>query len=292
MNGFVVLDKAPGETSFHASSFLRKLYNEKKTGHTGTLDPMATGVLPVAVGSATRLIPFLPDEEKGYTARLRLGIVTDTLDITGKVLETRAVSATKVDFERVLPSFLGDILQTPSMYSALSVDGKRLYALARQGVEIERKARPVRICRLELTGCFDDNEYEIDVVCSKGTYIRSLAADIGEALGCGAALTALRRTASNGFTLENAVTEETLKTDPAAYLLPADEPFAAFPAVYVTQKQAVRFMNGGDLLTERLKGQPAPAVYRVYAPDGGFLGLGEIPAEKPETMLVKRVLGG
>lgn len=292
MNGFVVLDKKAGITSFQAASFVRRIFQEKKTGHTGTLDPMATGVLPVALGRAARFIDFLPQAEKAYIARLRFGVTTDTLDITGRVLSQRDCRVTADQVLAALPAFRGEIMQVPPMYSALSVGGQRLYALARKGFEVERQAREVTIHALELTEALPDGEYELFVRCSKGTYIRSLIADLGEALGPGAVMTALRRTEANGFTIENAFTEEALRADPAAALLPFDFPFAAYPAVSVTEKQSVRFANGGALSAGRLKTDLAAGRCRVYSPAGVFLGLGEFgEGEEGPVLRVLRVTG-
>lgn len=291
MNGFVVLDKSGGMTSFRASAVLRRIYNEKKTGHTGTLDPMATGVLPVALGKATRFIDFLPDSDKAYTARFRLGIVTDTLDITGTVLEEREVNAKREDIEALLPSFTGEIFQLPPMYSAISVGGVRLYELARKGLEIEREQRKITVYSLSLRETDAEGEYEIDVKCSKGTYIRTLIADIGEKLGCGAVMTALRRTLSNGFSIEDAVTEEELQELGEKAVRGIDAPFMCFPEVNVTEKQARRFSNGGELSADRLHREIFPSLYRVYGPDGEFLGLGEVKTEDLTTLWAKRVIG-
>lgn len=291
MNGFCVLDKSEGMTSFRASAILRRIYNEKKTGHTGTLDPMATGVLPVALGKATRFIDFLPESDKGYIARFKLGVITDTLDITGTVLEEREVNVTKADIEAVLPRFSGEIMQLPPMYSAISVNGVRLYELARKGIEVERESRKVKIYSLELRDTETEGEYEIEVMCSKGTYIRSLIADMGEALGCGAVMTALRRTLSNGFLSEDAKTEEELKALGEAAVMAIDVPFRCYPPVSVSEKQAKRFMNGGELSTDRLHREIFPSLYRVYAPDGEFLGLGEVKEEDTSTLWARRVIG-
>lgn len=290
MNGFVVLDKAGGLTSFQAAGSLRKLYNEKKTGHTGTLDPMATGVLPVALGKATRFIDFLPDADKAYVARLRFGVTTDTLDITGKVLLETEAHVSAADVEAALPAFRGEIRQVPPMYSALSVNGQRLYELARKGVEVERQARAVSIYALALTNVYGD-EFELTVRCSKGTYIRTLIADLGEKLGCGAVMTALRRTAANGFGIEEAHTIEQLREDPAAALLPLEHPFLGLPQVTVSPKQAVRFGNGGALAADRVKELGAPGRYRVYNDAGVFLGLGEYRLEEEPSLFVLRVTG-
>ena len=291
MNGFVVLDKSDGMTSFRASAILRRIYNEKKTGHTGTLDPMATGVLPVALGKATRFIDFLPESDKAYTARFRLGIITDTLDITGNVLETRDVNVKKEDIEALLPDFTGEIMQLPPMYSAISVNGVRLYELARKGIEVEREQRKITIYSLTLRESQFEGEYEIDVKCSKGTYIRTLIADMGERLGCGAVMTALRRTLSNGFSIAQAVTEEELEALGERAVMGIDAPFMGLPQVTVSEKQAKRFSNGGELSAERLHSEIIPSLYRVYAPDGAFLGLGEVREEDIKTLWAKRVMG-
>ncbi len=290
MDGFTVLDKAPGMTSFRASAFLRKIYSEKKVGHTGTLDPMATGVLPVALGKECRFISFLPDHDKGYTAHLKFGITTDTLDITGNILAEKEAHVSASELEAVLGEFRGHIRQIPPMYSALSKDGVKLYKLARQGVEVEREAREIDIYSLELTG-EDENGFEIAVECSQGTYIRSLISDIGDALGCGAVMTALRRTRSNGFTLADAYTEEELKADPLPCVMPIDKPFETLPEVTVSPAQAIRFSNGGELDVQRLKIQRIFSLFRVYSPERVFLGLGEINAEEPLIFAAKRVIG-
>lgn len=289
MNGFVILDKSEGLTSFRASSFLRRIYGEKKTGHTGTLDPMATGVLPVAIGRATRFIDFLPQTDKGYEARMRFGLTTDTLDITGKVISEAPADITLDDINGVLPAFTGDIMQMPPMFSALSVGGKRLYELARKGEEIEREKRPVTIYEIAAAEA-ENGEFRLTVHCSKGTYIRSLIADIGESLGCGACMTALRRTLSNGFTLSNAHTEEELKQLAPDGVLPVDAPFGGFPGVSLSKAQSVRFKNGGELFTQRVNGAEQTGLYRVYSNEGEFLGLGEVSAEEKELIKARRVI--
>ena len=285
-----MLDKSEGMTSFQAASCLKKIYQQKKTGHTGTLDPMATGVLPVALGKATRFIDFLPDAEKAYTARFRCGMTTDTLDITGKVLSQMDAHVTLQQIQAVLPAFTGDILQVPPMYSALSVNGQRLYQLARRGMEVERQARPVHIDSLTLSQNAD-GDFTLEVRCSRGTYIRSLIDDIGKALGCGAVMTALRRTASNGFFVEQAHTAQELCSDPVAALIPIDAPFASLRAVTVTQKQAVRFGNGGELAADRVRDLTDAGRYRVYAPSGAFLGLGELRQAEEPALIVLRSTG-
>lgn len=290
MNGFVVMDKPEGVTSFKAAAPLRRLFNERKVGHTGTLDPMATGVLPVALGKAARFIDYLPDSDKAYLARFRCGVTTDTLDITGTVLTETDAHVTETDVLALLPRFTGEIEQVPPMYSAISVNGQRLYDLARKGIEVERQSRKITVYSLELLGEID-GEFEIAVRCSKGTYIRSLIADLGEALGCGAVMTALRRTRSNGFAIEDALTPEQIEAKGEGAVLGMDHPFFCYDALTVTAAQANRFRNGGELSAGRLKGEACPGTYRVYAPEGLFLGLGRILPEDPENLRALKVIG-
>lgn len=290
MNGFVILDKGEGVTSFRASACLRRIYREKKTGHTGTLDPMATGVLPVALGKATRFIDFLPSSEKGYRAKFCFGTVTDTLDITGKILSHQEAYVTPGELIAVLPEFTGQIMQLPPMYSAVQKDGVRLYELARKGIEVEREKREVSIKRLELLSA-ENGEFEIDVICSKGTYIRTLISDIGERLGCGAVMTSLRRTLANGFTLSDAKTEKELEEMGDRAVLGVDFPFMCLPEVTVTANQTRRFSNGGELSADRLHTEIKASLYRVYSPERVFLGLGEIKVDDMSTLWAKRVMG-
>ena len=210
MTGIICLDKPRNMTSFMAVKKASRLLGVKKAGHTGTLDPMATGVLVIMLGYCTRFIELLPEHKKSYTARVKLGITTDTLDITGNILSESPVNVTKEQLLSVTENFKGEILQTPPMYSALKKDGERLYDLARKGIEIEREQRKITIEKLEIYD-FDGTQFSMDVTCSAGTYIRSLCDDIGKALGCGAVMTELRRTEANGFSIENAVTLEELE---------------------------------------------------------------------------------
>lgn len=300
MTGIIVLDKPVGMTSFAAVKKVRWCAGEKKAGHCGTLDPMATGVLPIMLGGATKFLDYLPEEEKCYTAGFRLGIRTDTLDITGDVLEEHPVTCTRAEVEQALEPFRGEILQVPPMYSALKQDGVRLYELARKGQEVERKARPVTIRSLELLPQSGKNtsEYVLSVSCSKGTYIRTLIDDLGTALGCGAVMTSLRRTATCGFSADEAVTVETLEKAREAetlsqYLVPLDRALSRYPAVGITPKQSVRFSNGGALDLERVyafrKQLPENGtLYRVYSNTREFLGLGETDRETG-TLSVKRI---
>ena len=294
MTGVIVLDKPEGITSFWAAAQLRRITGEKKIGHTGTLDPMASGVLPVLLGGATKFMELLPCHDKAYRATFLLGTVTDTLDITGTVLSQRPVHAAAQDVENALAAFRGKIAQIPPMYSAVSKDGVRLYALARQGIEVEREAREVEIFSLQ-TDCFDEKkgEYTVDVHCSAGTYIRSLVSDLGEALGCGAVLTALRRTVANGFSADEAHTLDELRSCSAETLqsciYSVDKVLSPYPAVSVTDKQATRFCNGGELNADRLHDLGADGLYRVYAPGGRFLGLGNLDSTKAQ-LAVRRLL--
>ena len=293
MTGFVFLDKGEGMTSFFAASRLRKIFDTKKIGHTGTLDPMATGVLPVAIGGATRFIELIPDHDKGYAAAFRLGITTDTLDITGEVLSRNEVNVTKADVENALGNFRGEISQLPPMYSAIKKDGVRLYELARQGIEVEREERQVTVYSLELTNADEENgEYEITVMCSKGTYIRSLISDIGEELGCGATMTKLRRIKANGITAERCYTLDELsemkdKGNLGDALIGVDT-FISYDKIKVSEAQAKRFSNGGALDCNRFGGKKEPGLYNVYSPEGRFLGIGEIK-EGSSELSVKRV---
>lgn len=281
MTGLLLLDKPGGMTSFTAVNRARRMLEVKKAGHTGTLDPMATGVLPILLGGATRFAEFLPSHDKAYLAQFRLGVTTDTLDITGNVLEEKQVSVTREQIEGALAAFRGDILQVPPMVSALKKDGKRLYELARKGIEIEREARPVRIDKLELQGA------GLYVECSAGTYIRSLIDDLGHALGCGACMTALRRTKANGYDIARCVTLEQLEQGEAA-TIPIDDALGSYPSVEVSAAQAQRFRNGGalDLARLQLTGPEESTLWRVYGA-GEFLGLGRV---KGDALAIARLL--
>ncbi|MCI1954865.1 MAG: tRNA pseudouridine(55) synthase TruB [Oscillospiraceae bacterium] len=285
MNGIIVMDKPAGFTSFDVVAVMRGVCRERKVGHTGTLDPMATGVLPLLLGTATRALSLLEDTGKEYEAGFRLGAATDTQDSTGKVIARSEKKAARSGVEAALPRFRGGILQTPPMYSAVSVNGRRLYDLARRGIEVERAKRPVTVSRLELTE-FDEaaQSGRLSVACSKGTYVRTLCADLGEALGTYGFMTSLRRTRASGFSLSDAVTLEQAKKLGAegilGRLLPVESLFSGLPALRVSTAQAVRFSNGGALELRRtaLRSERPPegARYRVCQPDGVFLGLGEV----------------
>lgn len=292
MTGIVCIDKEPGMTSFTAANRARGILGLKKAGHTGTLDPMATGVLPVALSGATRFIELLPVHEKTYVAQVRLGITTDTLDITGQVTGEYAVNVTPEQVAATAASFLGESEQLPPMYSAISQNGVRLYALARRGETVERATRKICISTLH-TEMLDETTFSMTVTCSAGTYIRSLAQDIGEKLGCGAVLTQLRRTAANGFSIAQSVTLDALtrlrdENRIEEILLPIDRCLTAYPALTVSAAQSTRFHNGGALARLRIGNPQVEGYYRVYSPENAFLGIGFLPPEG-ESLLVKKV---
>lgn len=282
MQGLLLINKPEGITSFGVVAKIKWLLHTKRVGHTGTLDPMATGVLPILVGRPTVLCSHLLDADKEYVAGVKLGITTDTLDITGNIICEKNVSVTKDHLSEVLKGFVGEQLQTPPMYSALKKDGVRLYDLAREGKEVEREARKIKIFELELLG-FDDDEFKIRVLCSKGTYIRSLADDIGKALGTGAALTSLKRTRTAGFNIDECVELDALTPENInEYLKNAELAVLNYPEINVSIKQAERFSNGGELALERLRFSKEPQngeIYRVKNSDK-FLGLGEVDNNK------------
>lgn len=297
MDGILVLNKPAGITSFGVVSRVRGITHIRKIGHAGTLDPMATGVLPLFLGRATRAIGLLPCSDKTYIARMRLGVRTDTGDSTGTILETRPVHAKRLDVERALPKFTGRILQVPPMYSARHLNGERLYELARRGEVVEREARPITIYSLGLTDVQEESgEYTLLVSCSTGTYIRTLVEDIGESLGCGAVMTALHRTAAAGFSIEQAVLIEEVEHFAASgdlqkHIRSVDFPFCIYPEVVVTYKQAIRFCNGGFLSLERVEQAPAAGFCRVYGEERRFLGLGEVDQDA-QILRIKAVLAG
>ena len=273
VDGVLLLDKAIGMTSNDALQKARRLFSAAKGGHTGTLDPLATGLLPLCFGEATKFSADLLDADKTYEAELCFGIETDSGDAEGQVIATATVELDRPRLEAVLPQFTGNILQVPPMHSALKRDGRPLYELARQGIEVEREARPVTIHALE---CIDysGSKAVLRVSCSKGTYIRVLAIDIGRALGCGAHLTALRRTVVGDLDLASAVTlaelEQIGENERPARLLPVDALLQSLPKIELAPAEAQRFLHGNPVaLPPGLAGK-----LRVYA-DGRLLGVGE-----------------
>jgi tRNA pseudouridine55 synthase len=286
VDGVLLLDKPTGMTSNTALQVARRLLNAEKAGHTGTLDPLATGLLPLCFGEATKFAGELLDADKSYRATLRLGVTTDTADAEGQVLLTRPVTAGAAGFEAALPRFRGDIEQVPPMYSALKRDGKALYEYARQGIEVERAARRVTIHELRLLDLSGDTA-EIDVSCSKGTYIRTLAADIGEALGCGAHLTALRRTRIGRLSVESAVTLERLEAlamaERDACLAPADAMVAELPRADLVEGEVARILHGQAVRWAGEAGQR----WRLYG-DARFLGVASLTGDgwlQPKRLL-------
>ena len=248
-NGILIIDKPAGWTSMDVCAKVRGILHEKRVGHGGTLDPMATGVLPVFVGRATRAVEFAENGRKEYLAGLRLGLATDTQDVTGTALETRPVTAGREELEAALAGFRGDIQQIPPMYSAVKVQGKKLYELARRGKEVERKPRPVTIYELEILEAESGTDFRLRCLCSKGTYIRTLCHDIGEALGCGGALYSLRRTMAAGFTLADAVTLEDVQERGEALLRPLDSLFSQYPAVTLRSPGQEKRVRCGNPIT-------------------------------------------
>ncbi len=272
MNGIVIVDKPQGWTSQDVTARLRRVYATRRIGHGGTLDPMATGVLPVFVGRATRGVEFFEHAEKTYETVLLLGRTTDTQDVTGATLAEKAVHLSPADIDRVLPRFRGDILQVPPMYSALKVNGKKLYELARKGQEVERQPRPITVFELTNLG-FDGTRLSLRVKCSKGTYIRTLCQDIGEALGCGGCMEALRRVRAGEYGIEDAVPlEQLLESEtPEQYLRSLDTMFAHCPAVTLTPNQEKRCRNGNPFSSPLPQG-----TYRAYSQSGEFLMLAKV----------------
>jgi len=279
-DGILLIDKPQGFTSFDVIAKLRGMTRVRRIGHAGTLDPMATGVLPCLFGTAARLCDCLPDETKTYRATVRLGVETDTQDLTGRVLAESGVPVSRAAFEAALAPFRGRIRQTPPMYSAVRVNGKRLYDLAREGREVARPPREVEIFDLRVLE-FDEKARvaACTVSCSKGTYVRTLFHEIGQALGCGAALSALCRTASSGWTLDRCITLEQAQAlaDAGALLgrlLPVSSAFESLPRLDVGEWQAKMLKNGVVLSLGKL-GAPSPGRYAVWS-EGTFLGLGTV----------------
>ena len=270
-NGIIIIDKPAGWTSMDVCAKLRGILHEKRVGHAGTLDPMATGVLPVFVGQATKAVSFAENGRKVYEAVLLLGRVTDTQDTSGETLEERAVTVTADDVAAALPRFLGEIEQIPPMYSAIKINGQKLYDLARQGREVARKPRRITIYDLALTEDMGGGRYALRVECSKGTYIRTLCHDLGQTLGCGGCMAALRRTEASNFRIDEAVTLEDVQREGEALLRPTDSLFRQYPAYTIPSAEQERKCLCGNPLRVNL----ADGIYRVYGQKGDFLALSE-----------------
>lgn len=272
MDGIVIVDKPRGWTSQDVTARLRRVFGTRRIGHGGTLDPMATGVLPVFVGRATRAVEFFEHAEKTYETVLRLGITTDTEDMTGTVLTEEKVSFTEEQLQETLAAFRGEILQVPPMYSALKVNGQKLCDLARKGKTVERQPRPITVHELTLVER-GENTLRLRVRCSKGTYIRTLCKDIGEKLGCGGCMESLRRVAAGEYTIDEAVPLQTLldTEEPEKYLRGVDTMFRNYPAVTLTANQETRCRNGNAFSVSLAAG-----TYRAYSQAGEFLMLAKV----------------
>ena len=277
-NGIIIMDKPQGWTSMDVCAKLRGIFHEKRVGHAGTLDPMATGVLPVFIGRATRAVEFAAGSDKEYVAGLKLGVVTNTQDITGEILEQRPAEVTRKQLLAVLPRFTGAIEQVPPMYSAIKINGKKLYELARKGKEVERGPRPVTIHALEaLDGPPPQGvDFLLRIHCSKGTYVRTLCHDIGQALGCGGYMSSLQRIKAAGFTLADSVTLEAVQEavdrgEGESLLLPVDCCFAGLPVLVLKTAGAEKKIRNGAALPVR---DVPDGEYRVYGMDKTFLALG------------------
>lgn len=292
MQGLILLNKPSGITSFGAVAKIKRAAHEKRVGHTGTLDPMATGVLPVLLGRATALSGLMLDADKRYTATVRLGVATDTDDITGTVIKNGEVNVTSERLNNAVSHFTGEIMQSPPAYSALKKDGVRLYTLARRGETVEVPERRVTVFSADVVSYINEkNEFAVNFHVSKGTYIRSLARDIGEFLGCGACLSSLCRTYTGGFSLSQCISPEALtEQNISEYILSEEKAVEYLKEVQVTKKQAVRFSNGGQLGFERLKGinLTENELVRVKC-EKLFLGIGRADIAK-DQLAVKCVI--
>ncbi len=280
VSGIILLDKPKGFSSNAALQKVRWLLNAEKAGHTGSLDPLATGVLPLCFGEATKFSQYLLDADKGYETVMQLGVTTTTADAEGEVIERREVTVGRADIEAVLPRFRGDISQIPPMYSALKRDGQPLYKLARQGEVVEREARSVTIARLELLGC-EGEQASLSVACSKGTYIRTLVEDIGQVLGCGAHVAELRRTQAGPFSLAQCVTLDELEQVHAdggneavdRFLMPSDSGLEHWPMVQFSEHSAFYWLHGQAV---RAPDAPKFGMVRVQDHNARFIGIGEV----------------
>lgn len=284
MNGILLVDKPADWTSNDVVIKLKGVLHERRIGHSGTLDPMATGLLVVFVGRATRAVEFAEAHDKRYIAGLRLGLVTDTQDISGTVLESRDADVSAAELRPALARFIGEQEQVPPMYSAIKVNGRRLYDIARSGGEVERKARKIKISRIDIVGR-KNGDYLLDISCSKGTYIRALCNDIGAALGCGGCMSSLRRVAAGEFSVDSAHTLEEViaaaeEREAESLLLPVDSLFKSLPTFEVDEPREKRIRNGSEIKTPYL----SDGEYRVYSKSGEFLMLGRVKDGKMRTV--------
>ena len=277
-NGIILVDKPADWTSHDVVAKLRGILHERRVGHSGTLDPMATGLLTVFVGRATRAVQFAETHNKHYVASLRCGYSTDTQDTSGRITAQTGISPTEAELTDVLPEFTGEISQIPPMYSAIKVSGKKLYELARKGETVERKPRTVNISELRLVG-HDGDDFVLSVSCSKGTYIRTLCNDIGERLGCLACMSALRRTNAGPFDVRDAHTLSEISEGPERYIIPVDSLFSEHPAIELSAAQTAKLKCGNILNVSAKNG-----TYRVYGENGDFLALANVSAGKLKTI--------
>ena len=276
MNGLILLNKPKGYTSFKAAAVIKRVYGEKRVGHTGTLDPLATGVLPILIGRATRLCSYGLESDKRYTATVKLGLTTDSFDITGKIIYRTDANITDDQLMAAINRFKGEYDQLQPMFSAIKKDGVRLYSLARRGIEVERETRRVNIKEINLL-CRNSDEFKIDVLCSKGTYIRSLAHDIGQYLGCGAVMTELVRTKTAQFLRSECATVEQLEKDPEGCLLSPERAVEHLKVVNYSTAQGSRFMHGAEIDVNRIEfydNVKNGEIFRVRCEEK-FLGLAE-----------------
>lgn len=269
ISGIILVDKPQDWTSHDVVAKLRGILKERRIGHSGTLDPMATGLLVVFIGRATRAVQFAESDSKRYIATMRTGYSTDTQDISGNVTAQSGKTATKEELLSVFPHFTGEIMQLPPMYSAVKVKGKKLYELARRGETVEREPRKICISRLELIDR-DGDDFVLDVSCSKGTYIRTLCNDIGSELGCLATLSALRRVEAGAFSVSDAHCIDEIALSPEKYIIPVDALFAKFPSIRLNERATSKFKCGNILKTSAADGE-----YRVYSDNGEFLAIAE-----------------
>lgn len=279
-SGIIILNKPCGISSHRCVGIVRKALNMKKVGHTGTLDPEASGVLPILAGPATKASDFLTMEDKKYRAKILLGTKTDTLDLSGQVIETKPVTVSEDDIRRVIADFIGETDQIPPMYSAIQIGGERLYNLARQGIDIKREPRRITIFSIDVID-ITLPYVTVDVHCSKGTYIRSLAADIGDALGSGGCIAELTRTQSGIFSIENAIAPEELlslseKGSVAEAIIPLDTFFKGYEPIYLDKKRADRVKNGVPIY---YRGKTAGQMYRIYDENKNFIALSKADTE-------------
>ena len=295
MNGIIVVDKPKSFTSFDVIAVLRKALNQRKIGHMGTLDPMATGVLPILLGDSAKFQIYSNNHDKTYVADLKFGITTDTLDITGNILSETKSSVNREELKKVLKTFIGEIFQVPPMFSAIKIKGQKLCDLARKGVEIEREKRKITIYDINLIDFNEENQTaKIEVACSKGTYIRTLCDDIGQKLSVGAVLTELRRTKSNGFDITDSIMLDSIRSvcennGEKNFILPTDMLFKDMSSVNVSERQANRLYNGASLDVSRVRFDRKVSdqeILKVYM-NNIFVGLAKVVEEKNEFRALK-----